>query len=161
MQWMPFQRFQIESTSSAAALRERLQSHVAAPRFARRSPGAADFSGKVWKDGFHVRPLLGRQASFVPELHGHFMTTPGGTTIVVEMVPGTAVLAIIAILGGCAGLLIFYNGWRVPLAIAGGLGFSWIISVAGFWIDRGRSRRKLIAAFGQSGNDVAVHGASR
>jgi hypothetical protein len=147
MQVLPFQRYEIKSASDVVTLSERLHSILTAPRFEGRSPRTVDFSGKVWREGFHLKPLLGRQASFVPEIHGQFVTTPGGTTIVVEMVPGTAVLAIIAILGSCAGLLIFYRGWRVPLAIAGGLLFSWIISLAGFWVDGGRSRSKLSAAF--------------
>ncbi len=149
MQIIPFHRYQIFSASGAAALCEKLQSRVAAPRFAGRLPENADFSGTVWREGFHIKPVLGRQTSFVPELHGRFLTTPGGTSIIVEMVPGTGVLAIIAILGSCAGLLIFYSGWRVPLAIAGGLLLCWIMSLAGFWIDRGRSRGKLMAVFGQ------------
>ena len=126
----------------------------------RRAPGTAEFTGKIQQDGFHVKPLLGRQASFVPELYGRFLKRPGGTTVIVEMVPGTAVLAIIAILGGCTGLLIFYRGWRVPLAIAGGLLFSWIISLAGFWLDRGQSRRKLIAALDEQ-DSVPVSTAHR
>jgi hypothetical protein len=150
MQLIPFQRYQIESDDDAAALCERLKLRVATPSFAGRSTAAADFSGRVWQKGFHVKPLLGRQISFVPELHGRFLTTAGGTTVVVEMVPGTAVLAVISILGGCASLLIFYGGWRVPLAIAGGLVFSWLISLAGFWIDGGHSRRKLIAALSET-----------
>ncbi len=149
MQLVPFQRYQIDTGHDAAVLCERLKVHVAAPRIVGRPSGAVDFSGTVSPDGFHLQPLLGRQVSFVPEIHGRFLKTSEGTTVLVQMVPATALLAIVAILGSCSTLLVFYSGWRVPLAIATGLVFSWLINVAGFWIDGGRSRRKLIAVLGE------------
>jgi hypothetical protein len=140
---LPYDSYKIESTERVPALVARLQSRTAAPRFAGRANFGGDFTGTVWNDGFHIKPAYGRQVSFVPELYGRFIETASGTSVVVEMLPGIAILAIVAILGGCAGLLIFSSGWRVFLAIGGGVFLLWLMCIAGFWLDRGESRRRL------------------
>jgi hypothetical protein len=153
---LPFDSYEIESLDRATALVARLQSRTAAPRFAGRAKCGADFIGTVWDDGFHIRPAYGRQTSFVPEIYGRFVETPSGTSVVVEMVPGIAVLAIVAILGGCASLLVFYSGWRVIVAIGGGVALLWLMCIAGFWFDRGESRRKLTALLSQPARTAPV-----
>jgi hypothetical protein len=142
---LPFDSYEIELLDRAPVLVARLQSRTAAPRFAGQARCGADFIGTVWNEGFHIKPAYGRQASFVPDLFGRFVETTSGTTVVIETVPGIAVLAIVDILGGCAGLLIFYSGWRVIVAFGGGFVLLWLMCIAGFWFDRGESRRKLTA----------------
>ncbi|MFN0055457.1 MAG: hypothetical protein ACKV0T_25195 [Planctomycetales bacterium] len=149
MEWLPFATFEMESANTAAEIVERLQPHVDQPRFVGGSHSTAEFTGFVDTDGFLLRPLIGAQASFVPEIHGRIRPLEKGVAISVEIIPGSAVLTIIAILAGFLGLLIFYTDGRVQFLCAGDVVLCWLLGMAGFWLDRDKGRQKLIAALSE------------
>ena len=144
MKWLPFESYVIESTGIVSELVERLQSHTERPQFMRLERPHSEFIGYVSADGFRIKPVMRSGASFVPELFGRFTCGPEGTRVHVEMIPSLAALTIIALLAGTIGMMVFYSGLRVYLAIVGEILLAWLFSIMGFWREGGTSRRKLV-----------------
>jgi hypothetical protein len=143
MTLLPIESYVVESTDSVTELIERLQSHTERPRFMRLERPQSEFVGWVSAEGFQIKPVIRSGASFVPELFGRFTCGPEGTRVHVEMIPSVAALTIIAVLAGTIGMMVFYSGPRVYLAIVGEILLAWLFSIMGFWLEAGASRRKL------------------
>src|SRR5258708_5819970 len=107
MKWLPFESYVIKTPSLVPELVTRLQSHTARPRFIRWERPSSDFVGSVSDDGFRVSPVIRSGASFVPKLFGRFVRDPDGTHVLVEVIPSSASLAVIALLAGTIGMMVF------------------------------------------------------
>jgi len=141
---MPFDSYVIETTSLVSELVTRLQLHTEQPHFIRTELPNSEFVGWVSDEGFRLKPVMRTGASFVPELFGRFVCHSEGTQVVVEVIPSSAALTVIAALAGTIGMMVFYSGSRVYLAISGEIVLAWFFSVMGFWLDAGKSHANLV-----------------
>ncbi|MBI3860396.1 MAG: hypothetical protein HY290_00720 [Planctomycetia bacterium] len=144
MKLLPFESYTIDTTCLAGELVARLQSHTERPRFIQPARPLSEFVGWVSDNEFRIKPVIRSGSSFVPELFGRIVPGPDGTRVQVDMVPSLAALTVVAALAGTIGMMVFYSGPRVFYAIAGEILLAWLFSIAGFWLEAGRSRAKLV-----------------
>lgn len=157
MKLWPVDTYLLESALSVEDVVRRLQNEIEPARFLRKTTGHRPFVGAIRDGRFVIRPRRWKQSSFMPEIHGSFKPSNQGTIVEIKMVPSGSVLAIVALLSGFSGLMIFRLGTWVVLAVAGSVLVSWLACIAGFWLDSERSRQTLVRVLAASdGREATV-----
>ncbi len=100
------------------------------------------------ESGIRLSPtfLLFNLPGILPVVHGRFDHSTETTTIVLEQVPHPAMMwvsmGLFAVVGWCV-----YDVVPYPVAtVLGIVCVAWLLMIFGFWLDRGRSLKKLVAA---------------
>lgn len=144
MKWLPFDAFEIEMTGTPDETAARLARNVKPPRLLQLTHGSLPFTGVVASTGFRLRLSTGQRDSLAPTMYGRIHASEAGATIVVEMIPTTAILFVVVILMACVVQLIFRNGPQVPVLCLAAIVFAWLLCMTCFWIDGGRSKHFLV-----------------
>jgi len=144
MKWLPFDTFEIELTATPDEAAARLARSVKPPQLLQLGHGSLPFTGVVASTGFRLRLSTGQRDSLAPAMYGRIQASETGTTIVVEMIPTTAILFVVVVLMACVIQLVFRSGPIVPVLCAGAIVSSWLLCMTCFWLDGGRSKRVLV-----------------
>ncbi len=145
MKFLPFDVFAIQTELSIPDLMERLNRYVEPWRFVRGAGDYNDFEGQVNSAGFSIKPILHSQTVFLPEVHGRLVRQGHGTMVIVQMIPNCGVLTMIMLFGCYLGFHLFdTEALRVIASLASAAVVDWTVSLIGFWIDGGRSKRRLV-----------------
>jgi hypothetical protein len=150
MNWLPFDAFEIEVPGTPDEVSARLARSVKPLQLLQLTHGSLPFAGVVDGAGFRVRLSTGQKDSVAPVMHGRFHPTETGTTVLVEMIPTTAILFVVVILMACMVQLLFRSGPMVTVLCAAAALSSWLLTMTCFWFDGGRSKRLLVTLLSNS-----------
>ncbi len=148
MKLLPYESFTVVTHDSIPVVTQRLSAQVARSRWFAKQP----YSGRVWRDGFKVMPVIGYRNSFLPVIRGYLDAAPDGTIIHVTMrlhygvaafmylwccVVGVAFVEILeSILAGS-------TPWAVLLAPLFMLTFAVGLTLGGFWFEAPARREEI------------------
>jgi len=145
MRIIPWDSFKIDSSLNAELLCTRLRENTESITFvpSRIGNGSAPFRGQVHRDGFRLTARSSIPLLRMPEMHGHFLENDNGTAVYVQMIPGTLLMVIQAIVFSILSVIMFDTGMQVFTTAAAMVLAAWFSSIFGFWLDAGASRREL------------------
>jgi hypothetical protein len=157
MKFLPYDKFEIETTMSPEAFVAALNSQVEPKRLFRMSSNHLPFQGDISRDGFRITRIIHYRNSFLPIVSGKYFPGPSG--IVVEIWMGLHPLVIVFMcvwFGGVGfGAFAMLSGLvtgqvqasPILLIPFGMLLFGWALVSGGFWFEAKKQKRMLIEMF--------------
>lgn len=145
MRIIPWDSFEIDTPLTTESLCAKLREHTESVTFL---PGqlrdqSMAFRGRVHRDRFHIARRSWIPLLRMPEMHGRFLAHDGGTRVCVQMIPDTVLMVIQAFVFSMLSVIMFDTGVQVFATAAVMVLAAWFLSVFGFWLDAGASRRHL------------------
>jgi hypothetical protein len=162
VKWIPVASTTVKTGLTVAQAIDRLRQIAAPRRLFQSKRSGKDFEGAVHESGIRLSPtyMLLNLPGILPVIHGRFDHGTDTATVILEQVPHPAMMSVNMGLFAFVGLCVYdILPYPVP-TVLGIVCVAWLLMIFGFWLDRGRSLKKLVAALSES-SDERLHGTGK